>query len=320
MKLKILVVFFVSLLLSLRAHCFASNEVKEKINKIPQEEQERLSCFFEELIANDCFGYTIFGDKPASLSGYFTQTTSGGLVLRVRNSLFLQDGRKLWGKYGSIFQIKNFIFKFQTNSDQTWNLIYLINKQSFLDAVKKHLHLFQQVLGQQVTAEKLLEEISKEETTVEKVLDYHEGLKGIILGYGSRNSFLFQRRHKVVQAIHTTYPFPYAPPESLNLLSEKEKVLLFKESKGVQESKPIYRITHFMNFFDEYKYLQTVLQSSAQETEPLSFFQLPTFVADHNDSETKELKEKYVRVRKKMAQAYSQGDFLEVTLCAMTEK
>lgn len=289
--------------------------IQASLKRMPDFDRQRLSNFLEELVVNHQFGYTIFGDKPASFAGYFFDLPREVSFLK-RSYLILQRGKHVWQKYGSTFQLKNFIFKFQTDYDKGWTCIYLINKKNFSIIVNEHIDLFRQILGQNVTDQSLLEEISKDDTKIEDILIHNEALKGIILGYGIKNSFLFQRREEIIHILHKSFSLPMSTPEIANSLSKTDLMII--NSDETREQTLDHHID-FTTLVNEYLNIQNIFDNSLRDTQYLSYFRLPVFCADIDDPETKNLLEKYIETRRVLVQAYSHGDFLEVTLCKMVE-
>src|SRR5437879_5687581 len=101
--------------------------VHSQLQKMPEDDKELLSLFFEALIRLDTFGYTIFGDKPISCTGY-SPNLRGNFIFPMGATYY--QGGELWNKYLPSFNIKNFMFKSERTEDS--NVIFLINKNNFL--------------------------------------------------------------------------------------------------------------------------------------------------------------------------------------------
>lgn len=50
------------------------NSVSEILKEAPLDDREDLEDLFSQLIYNNNFGYTLFGDKPVSLASFFNIT------------------------------------------------------------------------------------------------------------------------------------------------------------------------------------------------------------------------------------------------------
>ncbi len=175
--------------------------VQEKIRKLSEHDKKILERFFEEIVINHSFGYTLFGEKPMSLAGCFTNLPYYQSSVLRQSYATLLAGMKTWKIHKEDLPTKNFLLKFQKLSQGGRFSIYLINKTATLKAIEKHIDFFCKVLKRDVTAEQLLMELCMQETTVEEVLHNHEGLKGILLGYGVRNALLYHRREEISESV-----------------------------------------------------------------------------------------------------------------------
>ena len=188
--------------------------------------------------------------------------------------------------------INNYVFLHEMDMEvEGIHVISLINKQAFLAKVQEHIDLFKSILGDHVTPECLLEKISAPHASLFKILKCHEGLYGILLGFGKNNSFAFKRRlelAKLVDPLYRDFPVCFS--------------LFFPQHSN-----------EFSSFEDEYSSLQKQLHPFSCEND-LSHVVFPYMVAFENDEETIRLKQKYHEERQKIVKIYSKGDFLETTL------
>ena len=129
----------------------------------------------------------------------------------------------------------------------------------------------------------------------------HSALIGLLYGFGRANAHLYYKIDQLRGEIQKWLlpPFNFlaqdfsAPPEFQVLQNE------YAESLGRLKPFP-------------------------PEEDPLCLstltaFPLPCFGADLTHPETEQIMEYYTKVRQEVVHAYSQGDFLEVTLCKFTE-
>ncbi len=72
--------------------------------------------------------------------------------------------------------------------------IFLVNKEAFRHTVSNHLSLFKKAINESITADKLLNELEKEESDLLDVLYHNKALLGILLGFGKQNARLFSKR------------------------------------------------------------------------------------------------------------------------------
>ena len=104
-----------------------NGHLHSQLQKMPEDDKELLSLFFEALIRLDTFGYTIFGDKPISWTVY-TSNPRGNFIFPM-GAVYYRGG-ELWNKYLPSFYIKNFVFKLEHTGD-VYEIV-LINKNNFL--------------------------------------------------------------------------------------------------------------------------------------------------------------------------------------------
>ena len=143
----------------LPVYAHSSTHAKEILKRFTDAEKKSLSLFFQELIFNDNFAYTIFGTKPASLAGYFAWPQYMGPSALKQNHIMLYKGEQLCRQCNAFFLNKNFVFKIQSDPEVTWTIIYLINKKTFLETVTTNIALFKDILGDWVTPEDLLHSV-----------------------------------------------------------------------------------------------------------------------------------------------------------------
>lgn len=296
--------------------CIHFVEASDKINVIkelqgiPEKDKEGLSDFFEELIIQQgSFGYTVFGDKPISSAPYSIPGT-----LTARHLFFptLINGLELWDTYSILFPSKNFVFK----RDHSIQQLYLINRKATLKAIEDNLDLFQQILGPEISPKTLLAEIEQNDSIIRDVLQGHEGLFGILLGFGRENSLTFQRREEVADAIYKKLIHPIQlSEEQVSAIQKYSNWFSGSRSKKVWSEELLeaslddlieifsaYR-KEFCGFNKEYDFLLSV--------------RLPDFAAVQNTPETNELFEKYTKTQVTLANIYAKGTILEETLCSI---
>lgn len=261
-------------------------------NKKGNQEKKQIESFLKVLIYQNHFGYTLFGNKPVSVAGYFSQEPIENLLWGQWDRSNLRNLWKIWEKYQKTLTIKEFILLNETDVDvEGIQVISLINKKAFLAKIREHISLFQSILGTNISAELLLEQVSSPHASLFRLLKCNEGLYGILLGFGKNNSFAFKRRlelAKMVDPLYRDFPIRFSP--------------LFPESSD-----------KFSSFSEEYSSLQAQLFPFHGRNE-LSHIVFPYMLVLENDEETTYLKKKYRAERQKIVQSYSKGDFLDITL------
>lgn len=296
--------------------CSETVYVKQQLAQMPEDDKYLLRLYFETLLAQN-FAYTLFGDKPVSGDSYYAPAYGDNSM---KNAV-LRYGKPVWLKYCHLFSGGRFAFVYQQRGD--FEDVYLINKKTVLDTVSMHLKEFQKALGNHVTPEIVLEQLMRTDTTYDEVLHNHGGLVGMMYGFGHTNAFLFYKITQLQTAIDKWLNPPFIlqadDPEKIHqdpfhyfmdiALNPDTSANLPAELKALYGEYDVH-MGYLNSFTDEDgRYLST-----------LCLFPLPTFGARIEHPETIALKERYNKTKQVCTQAYSQGDFLEVTLCKLLEK
>lgn len=267
--------------------------VVELLNEINPDDRESLEGLFQSFIYKDHFGYTIFGDKPISLSGDFTLTPWENTITGDRSGGCFWKKWDIWKKYKSLFPIHNFIFL----EEQSYNysdikFVLVINKKSFLKAVKKYQRTFNEILGYQVNPEKLLQSIESGFSKFQSAIQNSEILWGILLGYGEHNARLYERKNEMTRLIG------------------RSKLILKNTNPSM----------NFQSIEDEKKFLDAMLQSFNDSFDCICFINPVNFVADLTHPETLMLKRKYLRLDRKISSIFANGNVLQITLTQLTAR
>jgi hypothetical protein len=275
---------------------FCRSDIKEVLQKIPTDEYQLLERLFSSLMHNDHFSYTLFGDKPVSLTSHFTLTPLNNTICKMRSEGVFWKKWLIWKKYENLFHMNRFLF-FETyplaicpqNNSKT---IVFINKKLFLEKVTEHLEIFREFLGSKTTPEGLLNEIECSQNFFSN-LQHNQWLIGILLGYGKHNSYLYFQRDKPLFFTRSKqFPkIPYEVPKPTKPFSSLEN-----ESKSYFSK---------LTPFGDYSYSPVIAK-------PVHF------VAEKRHPETKLLEEKYRKWREKISVIYAQGNLLEISLIALT--
>ena len=286
--------------------------VKEQLAKMPSEDREKLHLFFEALMET-YFPYTLFGDKPVSEERYNLEAE------KFRKRSCLANGKRVWEKYAALFPSPNFILKFYTCGSSVE--VYLINKKAFLTTVEAHLKLFKAVLGENTTPENLLEYIRQDSTNHFKALRGHSLLIGLLHGYGYANSSAFHKIDVYEQATGKWLEPPYQPVKED--LSDDELMRIVKYPYNYFCSTNVKLPPEFRRLLQEEEAISTHAnkpECDDSSSSALTLLPLPGFRMLVDDPESAAIKQKYIETRRKIIQAYAEGDFLEVTLCKLIEK
>lgn len=305
----------VLLIFSCRLFCTEPKTyVQQQLAQMPDDDRDVLRLYFETLLAQN-FAYTLFGDKPVSADGYYAPAYGDNSM----KSAVLRHGKQVWLKYCHLFTGERFVFVYQQRDD--FEDVYLINKKAVLDTVGMHLCEFKKVLGDHVTPEIVLEQLVRSDTTYYEVLHHHGGLVGLMYGFGHVNAFLFYRLWEVEVAIEKWLnpPFILHVPEKID-----QDPFNYYMEVAISTDECASMPAELKALFVEYHVLKGQMNSFTDEDalslSTLCLFPLPNFGARVDHPETLALKERYNKTRQICTQSYSQGDFLEVTLCKLLEK
>jgi hypothetical protein len=297
-----------------------STSVQSLLKTMPQKDREQLADFFEELIIEQCFSYAIFGDKPVSSAEYFVCPLLTNLLLENNMDVVLREGMKVWNKHNKKFCLKDYIINFHT--EHNVRSIYLINKPAFIAQVTQHINSFREILGSEVTAKSLLAKLETGDISLPTLLHNHEGLLGIVYGFGKQNACNFQRYVDLDYALYGSPKIPFKAhyDEDLLGLTSAEKVsrhLARQENTYRKNPGKIAPSSDFQDLIQEYQYLQSKLQVM-HVSFAFQRFSSPGFRADPDSEETKQILDSFKRTRESLAQIYAHGDFLEITLNRLT--
>ena len=283
------------LFISLTFKNFAQN-TKDILSKIPQSDRDALVSIFYRMMHADNLSYTLFGDKPISLSGDFNLTPYGNILwAKFQCGGVFWKNWEIWEKHQNDFLIKNYLFikEPSINSSDVTNIIF-INKRQFIKIVDKHLDIFKDRLRRNLTGKSLLHEV-EEKRKFASIIHNDEVLWGVLLGYGLHNAQLYNERLKL------------------------EKFINIEELPKIPEKKPSPR-KNFTSIEEEYNFLNSQLEFFGEQTYSPLIASPIHFVADSSHPETKDLEKKYKALRERISAIYAKGDFLEITLSALTSE
>lgn len=291
-----LMLYILFIILLLPFDLFAQ-DVDNILGNLSKHDRQSLEKLFHILLDEDQFCYTLFGDKPVSLSGDYVitpyqETLSG----RPSGDIFWRKWA-IWKKFQENLSITKYIFIEEPAyncPDGTIGFIFFVNKQAFLDTVDQHIQTFRGILGQEITATKLLAEIERKHAFM-ATLKGSELLLGILLGYGENNARLFARRVQL------------------------RKFISAQTSLSWPEKRPL-PAQGFSSIEEEEKFLGQQLQpfSSHDGGVPWRISSVQ-FAADPHHSETKLLKDKYSHWRGEIARRYAENNkFLELIISQLT--
>lgn len=304
---------------------YIGKDVSLILSAISNKDREKLSYFFKYSILWDTFGYVLLGEKPMALGDVITKINPfaclwekgsykmqaiddcaplfGQRFLRYLRGAFSSDRIKLknayktWKKYEKFFPLSQFLITYENSYYEGCHdvSILLINKKAFIEKVNQHLDDFKMILNRDVNGETLLEEL-KSKPFLSEVLMNHDGLIGILFGYGRENAFWYHQRYHLQsdeqkREFYQKFQLKCKLSDELGSLWTEEDSELFIENVEIQ-----------LNSKD------------------LEWIPLPVCRADLTSSETQELRLKYLKTRQALLDYYKGKDFLEATLRLLTSQ
>lgn len=244
---------------------------------IAEKDRPVLDVFFRDLLLNEGFAFTLFGEKPMSVNEYDQDNFE--LFCKI------SQGYQVWKRYAARLSNSNYIFVFYENTNQKLLEIMLINKRAVRKVIKKNWDLFLEVAGEKTSPDDFISLFIEKGSLWNTALKERDDLIGILLGYGRLNSELFQKKSELgqrkagVRKIRTVPSAGYATTE------------------------------------EELRALVTTLRPFEKHRRgSLNYMNLPGFLADSNSQETRDLKHQYTHQRKQIIETFSQGDIVDLVV------
>lgn len=161
---------------------------------LPVKDRKKLAGLMQKLFAQDSFAYTILGSKPISWVTYLNHLPTTGWR-NFYNSFSeyhrtISSGWKTWEKYQHFFP-QSHLWKETSKRHPGWFSILIINEDDFNVIVNKNKKDFQEVLCREIVDGFQLIQEAKNRSLIDEVLQGHQGLIGIVLGYGRDNAWQF---------------------------------------------------------------------------------------------------------------------------------
>jgi hypothetical protein len=170
--------------------------------QMPWKDKKKLTYLFYEMIVLDSGCYTLFGNKPMYMGGsikpfIFSDWHRFRMSISLHN-IKMRQGWKIWKKYEHLFLNAPFIWRKEINpfwiGSYNSTLFVLINRNAFNEIVLVHRKDFEDVLQKEnITGESLLRE-AQDGSLFKTVLKSHDGLIGILFGFGRNNAWLFEEK------------------------------------------------------------------------------------------------------------------------------
>lgn len=285
---------------------FFGKKIDELLALMPKKDREYLDFFFQTLVRKYCLGYVLIGEKPVSLgvittkmnpficlwetekiTSEFQPTTFQKFCWYFQQAVSserrkLKKAYNVWEKYKKYFPISHFTFSYEKKNHcgADYLTIIVLNNEKFAQVINERKSDFESILGREVIGETMLEEV-KSKKLFSDIFENHDGLIGIVLGYGRNNSLLFYQKYRLFSG------------EERQKFCEKNHLSLGNEELG-------------------FAWTEDEFMALSQK------FDLPMFRADPLSTETQNLRKKYLEAKKLLEEQYRGKDFLETTLKLLT--
>lgn len=264
--------FYLILVISIAWHISGYRNIKVQFPSeeiyIPRKDVKRLEYFFRELIICNSAGYTLLGNKPISFECFtrpqFEWDFSYLWHTFFPSNLKKYNAWKTWQKYKHLFNGADILIWSESSPwIKNGELIVIANRKQIERVIHENRDDF------------ALLSCQDPKTLFSRVVHSHEGLLGILLGYGKTNAMLFhEHNHGLLKPVFSD-----------------EISQLFKTKKAA------------INF--------TLGWPDVEMNEILMF---PNFMANIDAEETKRLKADYLSTREKILSYYANKNFLEATI------
>ncbi len=272
---------------------------EEPLSKIPIEDQQKLETLFHQMMTGDYFACTLFGNKPLTFQEFFEdpwKLPAAGMFYP-HGFFYLEQGWNTWIKYQNQFPSSRFIFK-KIPSKVGYEFIILINKLAFSKLFDENKDIFEKVLGPQITQQKILQEFEKGEKPLSQILNEHEGLVGLVLGYGREASLSAFRSHILSNQILRKSLHPLIPSSTHDKLLSKgaQTSLILREKRLCQQGVKWHSIEQ-IDVKDPYEELNQNKQKRdyfyPSWQEQFVHILPPNFSCVKNSNETEQLRNDY---------------------------
>lgn len=306
--------YFCWLLVLIGCH---SPENRSLDSLIPLEDRQKLEILFQRMLTGDYFAATLFGNKPVTFQEFHDDPwkLSSYAMVNPYNHFFLDEGWNTWIKYQKSFPSQRFIFT-KIPSKGGYEFLILINKIAFKKVFQENRDLFAEALGDQVTAEQIFQDFESQQKTFEQIVNDHEGLVGLILGYGREGSLSVFHQGALEFQILRNVLHPLSPPLNEKKLPRKFLIgLRWKEKRLTQKKVKWHQLLNFETSQDPYVELcksSEITEFSLPSWQERVFHILPpNFTVIKGSEEGKQLKKEYDIAMQKARETFKAKSLLQ---------
>ncbi|NGX54836.1 MAG: hypothetical protein KR126chlam2_00456 [Chlamydiae bacterium] len=314
--------FIVLFILFILSSCYSPDQkiisLEEQLSKIPVEDQQKLETLFHHMMTGDYFACTLFGNKPMTFQEFHDDPwkLSSHCMACPLYHFYMEEGWKTWVKYRALFPSKNFIFA-KIPSKGGYEFIILINRGVFEKMFDANRDIFQQALGSQITAEKIFHDYEEGQVTFGEVLNDHEGLVGLVLGYGREASLCAYRDESVTTQILRKSLHPLSPSNVHDKLPNEVRLGLTLRAHRLCRKGTLWHqlpCFHVEDAEDPYEELKKNQQMGSFFHPPLQELIVdilpPNFFCIKNAEETDTLKKEYGHAMHVARESFKTKSFL----------
>jgi hypothetical protein len=161
---------------------------------LPVKDRKKLAGLMQKLFAENSFAYTILGSKPISWETYQNTLPLSNWTRFYdsfsKHNRTIRSGWKTWEKYQHLFPAAS-LWAESPKCHPGLITILIVNEERFNQVVDKNKKDFQKVLCREIVDGSQLLREAKNRSLINDILKGHQGLIGIVLGYGRDNSWQF---------------------------------------------------------------------------------------------------------------------------------
>lgn len=294
--------FLLSFLLLSSSFSWGNEKLRAFVESLSKDQKILLEKFFQFIVRDSFSGYVLYGDKPICIEGYSLDTESGALSGVNEDADLFVKAVEFWKDLKISPNNKEYFFLI-FNVEYGYCHIICINRRAFLRAVNENLSLFRYVLGPNLTADALLQQLIDSKERFYQVLKDDNVLLGILLGYGTENALLVSRKEYISDA------FYYNHKEDFPFIA-KLKRLAWEKQPRQEQKLPSFGFTTLTEELQTFKN-QTKVSRSLMRFDSCH---IPYFGCVPGSQETKGLLATYEKNRQEIMNAVQKETFLEDTL------
>ncbi|MCB1067657.1 MAG: hypothetical protein KDK96_12165, partial [Chlamydiia bacterium] len=295
--------------------------VAAQVKLIPSEDRKVLLRFFKRLFYHGDFSYTLLGQKPMGSIDYNLNLLAVPQFYKEpQKHLFLmaldEKGWETWEKYKNFFPLKGYAF-IKVKQDSFFGFL-LVNKEKTLAVIKDNLSVFQELIGEEICASKLLEMLCDGKfgyyhSNTPSLVTYYKVL-GLLYGYGEENVRAFAKRELLIQKLKSL------PIEMKSLPLKVMNCLEMEDFSETLEKVQIQNAIGMASLASELKNLldKNCLIKGTKKNNPFLPIKRSQFWGSETCLQTEAIIENYDKLNETILRIYESESFLETILEMLT--